>query len=332
MKPKVWLDRDINSDALAKLSARARVVVSPELARLPGAAAAIISSLVDANGEFMDRTGPGLRVIARPGIGVDNVDVPAATERGILVVNTPDAPTESTAEHTVALLLALAKRVTAGDRSLRGDELPRAHLLGAELRDRVLGVVGFGRIGRRVAEICGQGLKMQVIAHDPYIDPAQVTAPGVEPVSSLDVLLARSDLVTLHTALTPETRHLIGERELRLMKPGAYLINASRGPVIDEAALVRALQEGHLAGAALDVFDPEPPEADNPLLRMANVVVTPHIASYTDRGTEAMGLGAVEQVLQVLRGERPPNLLNPEAWPGRAAKSGPTRRVQTPSH
>jgi phosphoglycerate dehydrogenase-like enzyme len=136
-------------------------------------------------------------------------------------------------------------------------------------------------------------------------------------VDNLDTLLAQADFVTLHPTLTPETMHMIGERELRLMKATAYLINAGRGPLIDEAALARVLAEGHLAGAALDVFDPEPPLPTNPLLQMTNVVVTPHISSYTDLGYWAMGVGAVEQVLQVLRGERPPNLLNPEIWPGK---------------
>ncbi len=329
MRPLIWMERRLHPEALARLEEVAEVIASTDLADLPGAAAAIVSSIPAVNAAFMDQAGPSLKVIARPGIGVDNIDIPAATQRGILVVNTPDAPTESTAEHAVALLLALSKRVVMGDMTLRGTDLPRARLLGTEARGRVLGVVGFGRIGRRVAEICALGLKMRVIAYDPYVDRTQAAALGVEMVDDLDTLLAQADFVTLHCALTPETRHLIGERELRRMKPGAYLINVSRGPVVDEAALVRVLEEGHLAGAALDVFDPEPPLPDNPLFRMVNVVVTPHIGSYTDLGTLAMSEGAAEQVLQVLRGERPTFLLNPEAWPGRVApllKVSPLRR------
>ncbi|NOZ28210.1 MAG: hydroxyacid dehydrogenase [Chloroflexi bacterium] len=319
MRPRVWVERRLAPEALARLTAAVDAITEADMDQLPGCHAAIISSLPAADGTFMDRAGPTLRVIARAGIGVDNVDIPAATERGILVVNTPDAPTESTAEHAVALLLAVAKRVTAGDRGLRGADIPRSQLFGTEARGRVLGVVGFGRIGRRVAEICALGLKMRVIAYDPYVDRERADALGVEMVDSLEALLERADFVTLHVALTPETRHLIGERELRRMKPGAYLINVSRGPVVDEAALIRALEEGHLAGAALDVFDPEPPSPENPLLHMDNVVVTPHTGSFTDLGVKAMSEGAVEQVLQVLRGERPSFLLNPEAWPGRAA-------------
>ncbi|HEY63935.1 MAG TPA: hydroxyacid dehydrogenase [Caldilineae bacterium] len=320
MRPRVWVERGLDPEASTRLTAVADVIFEADMDSLPGCHAVIISSRPAANAAFMDLAGPTLRVIARAGIGVDNVDIPAATERGILVVNTPDAPTESTAEHAVALLLALAKRVTAGDRILRGADIPRSRLFGTEARGRVLGVVGFGRIGRRVAEICALGLKMRVIAYDPYVDRERAAALGVEMVDDLDTLLERADFITLHVALTPETRHLIGERELRRMKPGAYLINVSRGPVVDEAALIRVLEEGHLAGAALDVFDPEPPAPDNPLLHMDNVVVTPHTGSFTDLGVKAMSQGAVDQVIQVFRGERPPFLLNPEAWPGRAAE------------
>jgi D-3-phosphoglycerate dehydrogenase len=312
-------------EPLARLAAETEVIHSPAgstglaelLADLPGAAAVILGADLPADGAFMDTAGESLKVIARHGIGVDNVDLAAATGRGILVVNTPDAPTESTAEHAVALLLALAKRVVAGDMKVRGSDIPQVRLQGTEVRGRVLGVVGLGRIGRRVAEICSSGLQMRIIAYDPYIDPAQAATLRVEIVAKLETLLAQADFVSLHPALTPETRHLIGRPELQRLKPTAYLINVSRGPVVDEAALTEALAEGRLAGAAMDVFDPEPPSPDNPLFRLPNVVATPHTASFTDLGRQAMSQGAVEQVLQVLRGERPPCLVNPEAWPGR---------------
>lgn len=313
MKPKVWLVMPWPEEIIARLEAVAEVVIA-EPDRLPGADAVVPRS---ADSTFMDHVGPNLKLIARTGIGVDTIDLPAATARGILVTNTPDAPTESTAEHTVALLLAVAKRVTAGDMYLRGGTLPHTALLGTEVKDQTLGVVGYGRIGRRVAEICALGLKMKVLVYDPYsVNPPPTTA-GVIPINDLDALLAQADFVTLHTPLTPETRCLLGERELRLMKPGSYLINASRGAVVDEAALIKALQSGHLAGAGLDVFDPEPPSLDNPLLKMSNVVLTPHIASNTTAGLSAMFNGAADQILQVLGGERPMFLVNPEAWPGR---------------
>jgi len=321
MRPKVWVDQRLSPEAEERLTHAANLVYSTSISDLRGAYAAIVSSDPEVDALYFEKAGPRLRVVARAGIGVDNVNLSAASERGILVVNTPYAPTESTAEHTVALLLAVAKRVVAGDRALRSGGIERTLLYGTELRGRVLGVVGFGHIGSRVAEICARGLGMRVIGYDPYVDWSGVAAPNVEAMHSLDRLLTEADVVTLHTPLTSETRGLIGRPELRRMKPGAYLINASRGPVVDEHALAEVLREGHLAGAALDVFDPEPPEPDNPLLDMVNVVATPHIASYTDLGVRGMTVGAAAQVLKVLRGERPPHLVNPQAWPGRATEA-----------
>lgn len=320
MKQKVWVGYELMPEPLALLEAETETIHSTNLAELPGVAGVILGVDPTADAAFMDQAGETLKVIARHGIGVDNVDLPTATERGILVVNTPDAPTESTAEHAVALLLALAKQVAAGDRNLRGSaNIPYSRLQGSEVRGRVLGVVGFGRIGRRVAEICGRGLQMRVIAYSPHIDRVQTAALGIEAVSSLETLLDQADFVSLHPALTPKTVHLIGKSELARMKPTAFLINVSRGSIVDELALIDALEVGQLAGAAMDVFDPEPPSPDNPLFRLSNVVATPHISSFTDLGRLAMSQGAVEQVLQVLKGERPPSLVNPEAWPGRAS-------------
>ena len=289
-------------------------IVSGEEKLAPGLDAVIIGK---ADGAFMDRIGPNLKHIAFPGIGVDAIDIPAASERGILVTNNPDAPTESTAEHAVALLMAVAKRVVSGDMQLRGADISRTALCGTEMLGRTLGVVGYGRVGRRVAEICGLGLKMNVVAYDPFVDIETPTPDGITLVSNQDAVITEADFLTLHTPLLPETRGLMNEARIRSMKPGSYLINASRGSVVDEAALVRALKDGHLAGAGLDVFDPEPPDPDNPLLKMTNVVVTPHIASSTDRGFYRMLTGTVDQILMVLRGEKPPFLVGPEAWPGR---------------
>ena len=320
MKHKIWVGYDLMPEPLALLEAEAETIHSTNIADLPGVAGVILGVEPTANADFMDRTGQTLKVIARHGIGVDNVDLAAATERGIIVVNTPDAPTESTAEHAVALLLALAKQVVAGDRKLRGTaNTPQSQLQGTEVRGRTLGVIGFGRIGRRVAQICGQGLQMRIIAFDPYINQSQAAAMDVEVVDSLEALLDQADFVSLHPALTPATEHLISKAELHRMRPTAFLINVSRGPIVDEVALIEALEAGQLAGAAMDVFDPEPPTPNNPLFRLPNVVATPHISSFTDLGRQAMSQGAVEQVLQVLRGERPPFLVNPKAWPGRAA-------------
>jgi D-3-phosphoglycerate dehydrogenase / 2-oxoglutarate reductase len=297
----------------------ADVIIDPTWESVAGADV-IVPGPGQVDAALLDRVGPSLKLVAKPGIGVDNVDIPAATARGVLVLNTPDAPTESTAEHAVALLMAVAKRVMVGDMFLRTDRtIPRQEMMGTELLGRTLGVIGYGRIGRRVAEICALGLRMNVLVYDPYITGGVATPERVTLVQDRDELLRQSQFVTIHVPLTPDTHHYIGEREMRLMAPGSYLINASRGPVVDEAALIRLLQEGHFAAVGLDVFDPEPPHPDNPLLKMRNVVVTPHIASSTDRGIYAMMHGVADQVIQVLRGERPPYLLNPEVWPGRVA-------------
>jgi D-3-phosphoglycerate dehydrogenase len=321
MKPKVWTEVNLHPEALARLQAHADVAAGTSLDTLAGADAAIIGrSVVDA--AFIERAGPSLKLVIRHGIGYNTLDVPTATQYGVLAANTPDAPTESTAEQAVGLLLAVAKLIVKSDMVLRANTpWTLADLRGTEVRDRVLGVVGYGRIGRRVAEICGLGLKMPIVVFDPYLSAAAPTAEYVTVATSLDALLPQVDFLTLHTPLMPETHRLIGERELRLMKPGTFLINVSRGPVVDEAALIRALQDGHLAGAGLDVFDPEPPMPDNPLLRMTNVVVTPHVASNTDKGLWRMSSSVVDQVLQVLAGERPTFLLDPAAWPGRVGAS-----------
>lgn len=310
-RPRIWTDIHLDPAALALLTPHAEIVDGGDPARLPGCFAAIISALVDAQGAWMDSAGSELRAICRPGIGVDNIDLAAATARGILVINTPDGPTESTAEHAVALLLALAKQVTAADKRLRAEHWGAARLHGVEVRGKTLGIVGMGRIGRRVAQICGQGLLMHVVAYDPLAPPEVFAAAGVTRAPTLAALLEQSLFLTLHCALTPETRHLIGARELALLPAGAFVINVSRGPVIDQAALAAALTSGRIAGAGLDVFDPEPLPADSPLLALANVILTPHIASYTADGTRAMHGGVATQLVQLLRGERPPFIVNP---------------------
>ena len=315
MRPKVWTEVDLHPEALARLQPAVELVVRGTRDQLAGADAAIIGgSTVDA--AFIEQAGPGLKLVIRHGLGYNTMDVPTATRYGVLAANTPDGPTESTAEHAVAMLLALAKTIVKSDMIMRANQpWTRAGLLGVEVRGRVLGIVGYGRIGRRVAEICGLGLGMRIMVYDPFVsDPSQLPA-GMQLAESLDALLPLADFLTLHTPLSAETRHLISDRELQLMRPGTYLINVSRGPVVDEAALIRALDAGHLAGAGLDVFDPEPPLPSNPLLRMSNVVVTPHIASNTDQGYWKMSRSVVDQVLQVLAGQRPDCLIDPSCWP-----------------
>jgi phosphoglycerate dehydrogenase-like enzyme len=283
--------------------------------------AMIMSGMVFCDGPLMVRIGERVVVLSRPGIGVDRIDLAAATERGILVTNTPDGPTESTAEHAIALMLGLTKRVAVSDRNLRaGQGFPSYGTLppGLEARGATLGLVGLGRIGGRVAELA-RALGMRVLAFDPFASPARADALGVELVGTLSQVLSSADVVSLHVPLLPETHHLIDAAALAQMRPGSYLVNVARGPVVDEAALLEALRSGHLAGAGLDVFDPEPPARDNPLFSLPNTICTSHIASYTTAGVLRMQVMSCEQVAMVLRGERPTHLVNQEVW-GRRRK------------
>jgi D-3-phosphoglycerate dehydrogenase / 2-oxoglutarate reductase len=255
------------------------------------------------------------RVIGRPGIGVDNIDVAAASARDILVINTPDGPTLPVVENTIGWLIALAHNTFPGDRIARETGWPRRPVLrGMDLADKTIGLVGIGRIGSRVATICAQALGMRVIAYDPYVNPHRSRELGIEWVDSLDALLPLVDVLSLHCPLSAETVGLIGEREPALMKPGAYLINTARGPVVDEYALADALRAGRLAGAAVDVFVTEPLPAGHPFVELDNIILSPHSASFTNEGIYRMTMGCIEQVLMVLRDECPPHLVNPEVW------------------
>jgi D-3-phosphoglycerate dehydrogenase / 2-oxoglutarate reductase len=224
---------------------------------------------------------PGkLRAIVRAGVGVDNIDVGAATRKGILVMNTPGGNTVSTAEHTITLLMSLARNVPAADASLHGGQWERGKFIGTQLAGKTLGVVGLGRIGREVARRA-IGLDMKVVGFDPFLAPAGASQLGLETVAGLDELLPRCDFLTVHTPLTDETRDLIDAARLAQLPKGARVLNCARGGIINEADLAAALRSGHLAGAALDVFVQEPPAADHPLLKLPNVVVTPHLGAAT---------------------------------------------------
>ncbi len=318
----VWTGVALQPAALAVLEGLATVTVSKVGERndwyeeASTAEALIVSGETYVTGEVMDRIGSMLRIIARNGIGFDRVDLKAATERGIMVVNTPDGPTESTAEHTIALILNLCKQVMVGDRILRsGQPFPALSDVtpGLEVSGATLGLVGVGRIGGRVAAIA-KVLGMKVLAFDPFITPERVSDIGVELVPSLEELLPRAQVVSLHCPATPETHHIMNAKTLGRMQRGSYLINAARGALLDEAALIEALRSGHLAGAALDVYDPEPPDTSNPLFTLPNIICTPHIASYTTAGVLRMQIMACEQIASALRGERPIHLVNADVW------------------
>jgi lactate dehydrogenase-like 2-hydroxyacid dehydrogenase len=302
VKPQVFLTRRVPDPVVSRLEAS--FALSDEIAGSAG----LVTIPADAVGaELFDAAGPGLRIVANFGVGYDSVELAEATRRGIVVSNTPDVLTEATAELTVALMLALLRRLVEGDRLVRRrDEwaLAPTFMLGEGLAEKTLGIVGLGRIGREVARLA-EAFGMRVV---------HTRGSGPYEELPLDRLLAEADVVSLHVPLTPETRHLIGAPELALMRPSAVLVNVSRGPVVDEAALVDALVEGRIAGAALDVYEHEP-EVSAGLLGLENVVLSPHLGSSTHVAREAMGMlcaDALEAVL--LRDELPANAVNPEAW------------------
>ncbi len=311
--PRVLVTDPIHDDALEILRRRYEVVVRdvapdelPEL--VEGFDALIVRSRTKVTREVLTRDA-GLRVVGRAGAGVDNIDVEAATERGILVVTASGGNSQSVAEMTVGLMLSLARRIPEADRMTKAGGWEKARFQGSELAGKVLGLVGSGRIGSLVARIC-QDLGMETVAYDPYIEPVEAQERGIW-LASLEQVVKRADFVSVHAVLTEETHHMLSRPQLALMKPTAYLINVARGPIVEEEALVEALEAGQIAGAALDVFEREPP-AGSPLLEMENVVLTPHIGAATEEAQRRTGLLVAEQVTKALEGEVPEFAVNPE--------------------
>src|SRR5436190_6959821 len=243
---------------------------------------------------------PGkLRAIVRAGVGVDNIDVAAATRKGIVVMNTPGGNTVSTAEHTITMMMALSRHIPSADASVHQGKWERGKFVGTQLAGKTLGVVGLGRVGREVARRAA-GLDMKVIGYDPFLSPDRAAQLGIESMPDLAGLLPRCDYLTVHTPLTEETKDLLGARELSEMKKGARILNCARGGIINEAALAEALRSGHLGGAALDVFVDEPPAADHPLLKLPNVVTTPHLGASTTEAQESVALEAAQLLIDFL--------------------------------
>ncbi len=319
---RIWFERSVPYEhahlwkGVAEVAGSAADTPDDPFAALPGAHAIIASSQYLYDGAVMDRD-PELRVISRTGIGVDSIVIPDATARGIVVCNAPDGPTISTAEHAFTLLLAVAKDLKRVEAQLQSREKINFFntYQGLELYGLQLGLVGLGRIGRRVARMA-QALEMRVVAYDPYVPLIHAEELGVALAPTLEAVLRTSDIVSLHVPLTEETRHLINAERLTLMKPGAILINAARGGLVDEAALVEALDSGHLRGAGLDVLSVEPLHLDpnHPLLHRENVIVTPHIAGLTTASKVRLIEMALQNALMVLRGKRPASVVNPEVW------------------
>jgi D-3-phosphoglycerate dehydrogenase len=268
-----------------------------------------------------------LKVIVKYGSkpGIDNVDLQTATEKGIVVCYTPKANSDSVAEHTIALILALLKRLYVTSFQLRKGKWREKSLLGYELLGKTIGIIGLGSVGYKVAEkIRGFGVKL--LAYDPYVSKERAKRVGAR-LLDLKTLLKESDIITIHAALTEETTRLIGDEELKLIKKSAFIVNTARGAIIDEKALIKALRDDRIAGAALDVFEEEPPKPDNPLLKMDNVLVTPHFASCTYEAYQREAFMAVEEVLKVLQGKKPEFVANPEVFDKTTLKTNKAKIV-----
>ncbi len=286
------------------------------LEEVAGKAGAVTLLTEKVDDEFLDAAGPQLAIVANYAVGFDNIDVAACTRRGVLASNTPDVLTETTADTAWALIMAAARRVPEGDRLLRTGTpwiWGPMMMLGQDLHGKTLGVIGFGRIGQAVARR-GTGFGMRIVYHDVRRLPEEVERETAARYLDLDDLLREADVISVHVNLTPETHHLIDAARLKAMKPTAVIVNTSRGPVIDEAALADALGSGEIFAAGLDVFEREP-EVHPKLLELDNAVVIPHLGSATVETRIAMGMLAAENLIAALEGRRPPTLLNPEAWP-----------------
>jgi D-3-phosphoglycerate dehydrogenase len=275
---------------------------------------------------------PRLRVVGRHGVGYDSVDIAAAGDLGIPVVYTPAANTESVAEIAIAFLLLLGRRILLAHQAMRSAELisdtitlsvmaQRCGLASFDLWGKTLGIVGVGRIGSSVARKGIAAFNMRVLGYDPYLDAGTLAGYGVEKVERLEDMLPRCDFVSLHCPGGDGTRHMVDTARLACFKPGAYLVNTARGSVVDDAALVSALESGALGGAAIDVYDPEPPLPSNPLLHMDNVIVTPHFCAMTEESLRNMAVAVAQGVLDALAGRRPQFLVDAEVWERRGQRA-----------
>lgn len=320
MKPLVVLAGPIHPDGVKQLEAEASVVVSNDETE-----AGIIKAAQEASG-ILFRTKPDctrslmaackqLTVVGRHGAGLDIVDLEAATDLGVAVVHAPGSNSNSVAEHAIMLMLACAKQAVVVDKRTRLADWGKSRWQGLlEMHGRTLGIIGVGNIGRRVAKIAG-AMGMRVIGYDKYVAADELRNRGVEPVADMASVLRQADVVTCHTPLTRETRHMIDAAAIALMKPGVIFINTSRGKVQDEEALRVALDGGKIRAAGIDVFEEEPVSSDSRLLQLDNVIVSPHIAGVTEETTRGTAMQVTAEMLRVLRGEKPHVLGNPDLWP-----------------
>jgi D-3-phosphoglycerate dehydrogenase len=314
-RPDVRLDRLENDTPEAQFAP----VLADAHAYQIGAARDELAPHFHAHAELLKRA-PNLLIVSSNGAGFDPVDVEACTKAGVLVVNQSGGNANSVAEHALAMMLTLSKRIIQSDRRLRREaNVNRNELIGNELKEKTVGIVGLGNVGRRIAELCRGLLHMKVIAYDPYLTAEEMAKRGGEKVE-LDDLLRRSDFVSISCPLDKNSRGMIGARQFALMQPHAFFVTTARGFIHDEKALEEALRDKRIAGAGLDVWDKEPPPPDHPLLQFDNVLASPHTAGVTREARINMGRIAAEQLLDALDGKRPPRIINPEVWPAYAKR------------
>lgn len=317
----VVVTEPIDRVGLEMLAAEANVLMpeEPTLAavlKLMPQADGIVVRVLPCTREVIEAA-PNLRVIGKHGVGVDNIDIPAATERGIPVFNTPGTNAEAVAEMAFALMMALARNLRGAQRAVEANQYDSARTgyLATELQGKTLGLIGLGRIGSTLAQKCGLAFSMRVLAYDPYVTTAPAI-PGVniELVKNLDDMLAAADFVSIHVPLTSETRDLMSAARLAKMKPTAYLVNTSRGGIVNEEDLAVALRNGVIAGAGIDVFAQEPTPASHPLFGLDNAIVTPHVGGQTAEAMAGVARDVAAGVLAGIRGERPAHVLNPAVY------------------
>ncbi len=323
---KVYLGEVIHPEAVALLEKHAQVVRPKDNSRQAYLEAlrevdGMVARKVHVGAEEMDLA-PRMKIIARHGVGLDSVDLEEATRRGILVTNTPGANRESVAELALSFMLALARRIPQAQKAManmpKGDLgvfsalLKQYSLTGIDLEGKSLGIIGTGRIGSIVGRKCIAAFDMKVKGYDPYVSSEVMKTFGVEKVERLEDMLPKIDFLTVHCPLTQETKGMVGKKELAWMKKGAYVINTARGGIVNEKALLEALNSGHIAGAAVDAWEVEPPDPQDPLLNHPSFIGTPHYAGTTEESLHRVGIAAVEEVIRFLRGEPPQHPVNPE--------------------
>ncbi|MBM7583232.1 D-3-phosphoglycerate dehydrogenase [Caldicoprobacter guelmensis] len=312
---KVLLPEKIIDEALQLLKSKVEVVILDDITEqtiineVHDAFAIILRSRAKITRRIIEAA-PKLKIISRTGAGYDNIDVEAATQYGVMVCNLPGINSVPVAEHTIALMLALVKQIPKMDSYVRNKQWhKRNELIAEEVVGKNVGIIGLGKIGREVLVRC-KALGMNILGYDPYIDKQQFNSNDIQFCNSLDEIFSKADIITLHVPNITETRGMVTKQLIDLMKPTAYIINTSRGEVIDQDALVKALKERRIAGAALDVFHKEPLEPDNPLLELDNVILTPHVAALTKESGVKMAVEAVKQVIDYLEGRMPKYIVN----------------------